>query len=124
MISSHLLPAPCQWFVRLASALDRRSAIRLALLSLARGRRTVTSWFRAAGFSDRFRSCHTAVLEASASLTLESVRTVMTSTRSPRERPRRQRRGGAGPAVVNFETAGLLCGAFWAAIVAATRRPS
>ena len=46
MTSSHPLPAPCQWFARLASALDRRSAPRLALLFLgtvlARGRRTVT----------------------------------------------------------------------------------
>jgi hypothetical protein len=43
---------PCQWFSRLASALDHRSAPRLALLFLgavlARGRRTVTSWIRAA----------------------------------------------------------------------------
>ena len=42
MTSSHPLPAPCQWFARLASALDRRSAPRLALLFLgavlARGR--------------------------------------------------------------------------------------
>ena len=42
MTSSHPLPAPCQWFSRLASALDRRSAPRLALLFLgavlARGR--------------------------------------------------------------------------------------
>jgi hypothetical protein len=46
MTSSHLMPAPCQWFARLAAALDRRSAPRLALLflgaTLARGRRTVT----------------------------------------------------------------------------------
>jgi hypothetical protein len=64
MTSSHPLPAPCQWFARLASALDRRSAPRLALLFLgavlARGRRTVTSWIRAAGLSDQFRSCYTA----------------------------------------------------------------
>jgi hypothetical protein len=47
MTSSHPLLAPCQWFSRLASALDRRSAPRLALLFLgavlARGRRTVTA---------------------------------------------------------------------------------
>jgi hypothetical protein len=47
MTSSHPLPVPCQWFARLASALDRRSAPRLALLFLgavlARGRRTVIS---------------------------------------------------------------------------------
>jgi hypothetical protein len=34
MTSSHPTPAPCQWFARLASALDRRSAPRLALLFL------------------------------------------------------------------------------------------
>ena len=35
MTSSHLIPAPCQWFSRLASSLDSRSAPRLALLFLA-----------------------------------------------------------------------------------------
>src|SRR5437764_2777642 len=68
MPSSHPLPAPCQWFSRLASALDRRSAPRLALLFLgavlARGRRTVTTWIRAAGLSDQFRPCYTAVAAA------------------------------------------------------------
>src|SRR5512142_1304273 len=68
MTSSHPLPAPCQWFPRLASALDRRSAPRLALLFLgallARGRRTVTSGIRAAGLSDQFRPCSTAVAAA------------------------------------------------------------
>src|SRR5262245_19317235 len=68
MTSSHPLPAPCQWFARLASALDRRSAPRLARLFLgailARGRRTVTSWIRAAGLSDQFRPCYTAVAAA------------------------------------------------------------
>jgi hypothetical protein len=68
MTSSHLLAAPCQWFSRLATALDRRSGPRLALLFLgavlARGRRTVTSWIRAAGLSDRFRSCYLAVAAA------------------------------------------------------------
>ena len=63
MTSSHPTPAPCQWFARLAAVLDRRSAPRLALLFLgavlARGRRTVTSWIRAAGLSDRYRSCYT-----------------------------------------------------------------
>ena len=34
MSSSHPIPAPCQWFSRLAAALDRRSAPRLALLFL------------------------------------------------------------------------------------------
>src|SRR4051794_3940805 len=68
MTSSHPTPAPCQWFSWLAAALDRRSAPRLALLFLgavlARGRRTVTSWIRAARLSDQFRPCYTAVAAA------------------------------------------------------------
>ena len=68
MASSHPLPDPCQWFARLAAALDPRSAPRLALLFLgavlARGRRTVTSWVRAAGLSDQFRPCYTTVAAA------------------------------------------------------------
>jgi len=55
----------CQWFSVLAAALDPRSAPRLVLLFLgavlARGRRTVTSWIRAASLSEQFRSCYTAV---------------------------------------------------------------
>jgi SRSO17 transposase len=46
-------------FLRLAAGLDRRSAARLPRLLLgillAHGRRTVTSWFRAAGITDQFR---------------------------------------------------------------------
>jgi hypothetical protein len=68
MTSSHPTPALCQWFSRLASALDRRSAPRLALLFLgavlARGRRTVTTWIRAAGLSGEFRCGYTAVAAA------------------------------------------------------------
>ncbi len=68
MTSLHRIATPCQWFAHLASALDRRSAPRLALLFLgallARGRRTVTSWIRAAGLSDQFRPCYTAVAAA------------------------------------------------------------
>ena len=68
MTSSHPTPVPCQWFSRLASALDPRSAPRLALLFLgavlARGRRTVTTWIRAAKLSDQFRPCYTAVAAA------------------------------------------------------------
>ena len=51
MTFSHHDPSPCQWFARLAYALDRRSAPRLVLLFLgavlARGRRAVTSGIRA-----------------------------------------------------------------------------
>jgi len=68
MTSSHPTFAPCQWFVRLASVLDRRSAPRLAFLLvgavLAGGRRTVTTWIRAAGLSKRFQSCYIAVAAA------------------------------------------------------------
>src|SRR5512135_3275811 len=85
MTSSHLLPASCQWFARLTSALDCRSAPRLALLLLgavlARGRRTVTSWIRAAKLNDQFRPCYTTVAAAgkkadsvAARLALETVK--------------------------------------------------
>jgi hypothetical protein len=91
MISSHPLPSRCQWFARLAAVLDRRSAPRLALLFLgavlARGRRTVTSWIRAAGLSDRFQSCYIAVAAAgrkadsiAARLALEVVKPLVKGT--------------------------------------------
>ena len=65
MTSSHPLPAPCQWFSWLAAGLDRRSAPRLALLFLgavlAKGRRTVTTWIRAAKLSGHYQRCYVAV---------------------------------------------------------------
>jgi hypothetical protein len=65
MSSSHPPGTRCQWFSTLARVLDRRSAVRLAALFcgalLARGRRTVTSWIRAAGLGTQFRNCYTAV---------------------------------------------------------------
>ena len=68
MPSSHPLPPSCQWFSHLASALDPRSVPRLALLFLgailARGRRTVTSWIRAAGLSRESRQCYTTAAAA------------------------------------------------------------
>jgi hypothetical protein len=68
MTSSHPVAVTCQWFSQLARPLDRRSAPRLALLFLgallARGRRTVTTWIRAAGLSDRFQSCYIALAAA------------------------------------------------------------
>jgi hypothetical protein len=66
--SSHPLPTSCHWFSRLTSALDVRSAPRLAWLLvgavLAAGRRTVTGWIRAAGLSGEFRPCYTTVAAA------------------------------------------------------------
>jgi hypothetical protein len=60
MTSSHPLPVSGQWFAWLAAARDRRSAPRLALLFLgavlARGRRTVTTWIRAAAVARRAQS--------------------------------------------------------------------
>src|SRR4051794_18344046 len=68
MTSSHSTPAPCQWFSWLAVALDRRSAPRLASLFLgavlARGRRTVTTWIRAAKLSGHYQRCYVAVAAA------------------------------------------------------------
>src|SRR5215211_1468922 len=68
MTSSHPRRVSCQWFSWLAAVLDRRTAPRLALLflgaALARGRRTVTSWIRAARLGDEFQSCYTAVAAA------------------------------------------------------------
>src|SRR5262249_55240811 len=56
------------WFSVLAALLDRRCAARFARLLLgailAWGRRTVTSWIRAAGLSAEFRSCYTTVAAA------------------------------------------------------------
>jgi hypothetical protein len=52
-------------FLDLAHWLDRRSAVRLPLLLcgilFAKGRRTVTSWFRASGITDEFRPGYTTV---------------------------------------------------------------
>lgn len=68
MASSHPAAASCNWFSRLAWALDRRSGARLIQLFVgvvvARGRRTVTSWIRAAGLSDDYRPCYTTVAAA------------------------------------------------------------
>src|SRR5262245_30420414 len=68
MSSSRPTPSPCHWFSILASALDPRSAPRLAWLLvgavLARGRRTVTSWIRAAGLSAEYRRCYATVSAA------------------------------------------------------------
>lgn len=62
MPSSHT-PAPRhQWFSALARALDPRSGRRLAALFLglilARGRRALSCWVRAAGLSSQYRRCY------------------------------------------------------------------
>jgi hypothetical protein len=68
MTSSHQDVPPCQWFFHLAASLDRRSTLRLAWLFLgavlARGRRTVTSWIRAAGLRLQYQRCYTTVAAA------------------------------------------------------------
>jgi len=65
MTSSHTNTPRCQWFSTLATALDPRSATRLAVLFLgvilARGRKTISQWIRAAKLSDQFRCCYTTV---------------------------------------------------------------
>lgn len=65
---SHLPAVLSAWLSTIAGALDRRSAPRLLSLLLgalfARGRRTVTSWFRAAGVGDAFRPAYGAVWAA------------------------------------------------------------
>lgn len=56
------------WLSDIAAALDRRSAPRLLLLLLgalfAKGRRTVTSWFRAAAITTDFRHAYAALWAA------------------------------------------------------------
>src|SRR5688500_16384498 len=65
---SHLPSLLASAFRALACWLDRRSAWRLPLLLcgilFARGRRTVTSWFRACGIRDDFRPAYTTVCAA------------------------------------------------------------
>lgn len=59
MLLSHLPAFLSAWFAAGGALLDQRSALRLPLLLLgvllAKGRRTVTSWFRAAGITIDFR---------------------------------------------------------------------
>ena len=59
---SHLPTVLSAWFSQVVGVLDRRSAPRLLQLLcgalFARGRRTVTSWFRAAGITDAFRPAY------------------------------------------------------------------
>jgi hypothetical protein len=68
MSLSHLPATLSAWFSQIVGALDPRSAPRLLLLLggtlLARGRRTVTSWLRAAGITDEFRPAYNALWAA------------------------------------------------------------
>jgi hypothetical protein len=62
MLLWHLPPWLSRTFLRFAAILDRRSALRLPVLLLglllASGRRTATSWFRAAGIGKEFRCAY------------------------------------------------------------------
>ena len=65
-MSLSYLPAPVSaWLSQIPVVLDRRSAPRLLALLVgalfARGRRTVTSWFRAAGITADFRPAYNAL---------------------------------------------------------------
>jgi len=65
---SYLPAVLSAWFSQFVGVLDRRSAPRLGQLLcgalFARGRRTVTSWFRAAGITDDFRPAYSALWAA------------------------------------------------------------
>src|SRR4051812_48931840 len=88
---SHLPPFLATAFAALAHWLDRRSAARLPLLLagvlFATGRRTVTSWFRAAGITDEYRPAYTTVCAVGreahslALSTLHAVRPVLAGRR-------------------------------------------
>jgi hypothetical protein len=62
---SHLPPSLTSAFSALAQWLDKRSAVRLPLLLagllFAKGRRTVTAWFRAGGLQDDYRQGYVTV---------------------------------------------------------------
>ena len=68
MSLSHLPDLLSNAFDDLAHWLDRRSAARLPALLygalFGKGRRTVTSWFRAAGITDDFRNAYVTVCAA------------------------------------------------------------
>jgi hypothetical protein len=68
MLLSHLPPWLSRVFHHFASWLDRRTALRLPLvllgILLAAGRRTATSWFRAAGITHDFRRAYHTIYAA------------------------------------------------------------
>jgi len=65
MLSLHLPAHLTTTLVKFARCLDRRSGVRLSVILIgilfARGRRTCTSWFRAAGITDEFRPAYTTI---------------------------------------------------------------
>jgi hypothetical protein len=89
---SHLPALLTSVFSALACWLDKRTAVRLPLLLagilFARGRRTVTSWFRACGITDEFRPAYSTVcatgrkVNSLAITVLQTVRPLLTP--SPR----------------------------------------
>jgi DDE superfamily endonuclease len=68
MLFSYLPVQLSAWFAALTAVLDKRSAPRLCRLLLgalfAKGRRTVTSWLRAAGITLEFRNAYNALFAA------------------------------------------------------------
>lgn len=78
-------PTPCQWFSQLADLLDCRSAPRFIRLCvgalLAAGRRTVTSWLRAAGITHDFRPAYHTVAAAGKNADLLAARLVQSAVK-------------------------------------------
>src|SRR5437763_15550755 len=91
MSLSHLPALLASAFLTLSFWLDRRSGARLPQLLLgillARGRRTVTSWFRAAGITDEYRPAYRTVCAAGRrtdALARSTLRAVQPLLRGPR----------------------------------------
>lgn len=79
---SHLPPFLASAFGELAHWLQKRSAVRLPLLLMgmlfARGRRTITSWLRAAGIAEDYRPAYTTVCAVGRHTTAMAVTTLYT----------------------------------------------
>jgi hypothetical protein len=93
---SYLPPLLTSVFASLAHWLDKRTAARLPLLFggvlFARGCRTVTSWFRAAGVTDDFRQSYVAVCAVGRNVDLMAL-TVVTDVVRPLVQGKRLRIG-------------------------------
>jgi hypothetical protein len=78
MPCSHVPPFLARAFAALAGWLQKHSAARLPRLllglRLARGRRTITSWFRAAGIAADFRPAYTTVFAVGRAHTRVAIR--------------------------------------------------